>query len=245
VKSFDTRTLSQRVYSHLTSEILSNRLAPGTHLHEAAIAASLNISRVPVREALRLLAAEGLVTIMPRRGAVVKALSPQEFLAAYQVREVLEALAIRLAVPRMSAEDLRTLRALHRQMVEFAERDDVDRYFRANAAFHGLLIERSGNRHLQDIYHRLMNQTRRYRMRSLYLRGGLRRSLSEHAAILEAVERRDAEAAARLLGEHIQVPQRILQASRGVELIEAIPSRSGERDRADQTSAAPPERLRG
>jgi DNA-binding GntR family transcriptional regulator len=79
MRPFDNVTLSQRVRDHLRDEILSNRLSPGTHLQEEVVAEQLGISRAPVREALRLLAAEDLVTITPRRGAIVKSLSPLEF----------------------------------------------------------------------------------------------------------------------------------------------------------------------
>lgn len=217
---FDNATLSHRVREHLREEILSNRLPPGTHIQEEVIAAQLGISRAPVREALRLLASEDLVTIAPRRGVVVKALSPQDFLAAYQVREALEVLAIRLAMPRLADADLQALRDLHQEMVVCAARGDVGRFFEVNAAFHALVVERSGNERLRDIYRPLTNQMRRYRMRSMSLRGGLERSLAEHAAILEAIQRGDATAAARLFSDHIQVPQRILQASPDGELVQ-------------------------
>lgn len=226
MRTFDNHTLSHRVLEHLRDEILSNRLAPGTHIQEEVVAAALRISRAPVREALRLLAAEDLVTITPRRGAIVKVLSPQEFLAAYQVREALEVLAIRLAVPRLTADDMLALRDLHEQMTACAERADVRRFFELNTAFHALLVERSGNGRLQQMYRQLMNQMRRYRMRSMALRGGLERSLTEHAALLEAIRRRDEDAAARLLSEHIQVPQRILQASPDGELVQVAAGRS-------------------
>jgi DNA-binding GntR family transcriptional regulator len=224
-KPFDNVTLSQRVRDHLRGEILSNRLTPGTHLQEEIIAAQLGISRAPVREALRLLAAEDLVRIAPRRGAVVRSLSPEEFLAAYQVREALEVLAIRLAIPRLTPLDHSALRDLHQEMVLLAARGDVDGFFEANAAFHTLIVERSGNDRLREIYRQLMNQLRRYRMRSMSLRGGLERSLAEHAAILDAVERRDADAAARLLADHIQIPQRLLHAAPESELVQVTAGR--------------------
>lgn len=224
-KPFDNVTLSQRVRDHLRGEILSNRLAPGTHLQEEVIAAQLGISRAPVREALRLLAAEDLVTIAPRRGAVVRSLSPEEFLAAYQVREALEVLAIRLAIPRLTPADHGALRDLHQEMVLLAARGDVDGFFEANAAFHALVIDLAGNDRLREIYRQLMNQLRRYRMRSMSLRGGLDRSLAEHAAILDAIERREADAAARLLADHIQIPQRLLRASPESELVQITAGR--------------------
>ena len=114
-------TLWQRVHEHLRQEILDNRLPPGSELNEVALSQSLGVSRGPVREALGRLASEGLVTVRPRRGAVVTALSAQEFLAAYQLREALETLAIRLAVPRLGPDELARLQALVDEMVVLAD----------------------------------------------------------------------------------------------------------------------------
>lgn len=219
-RGFDKATLTDRVYESLREDILTNRLPPGTPLQEAAIARALEVSRGPVREALRRLAAEGLVDLIPRRGAVVSSLSREEFLDAYRVREALEVLAIRLATPRLTEEDLQELERLHEAMVQAAAANDVDAFFAANAAFHELFVDRSGNLILQDYYYPLVDQMRRYRLRSVSLRGGLLRSCDEHRAILDALRRRDAEAAAQLLSEHIRVPQRILESSEGEEELE-------------------------
>src|SRR5438128_12486739 len=97
-------TLWQRVYAHLREEILANRLTAGTELQETALAAELGVSRGPVREAIGRLAAEGLVVVRPRRGAVVRSLTKDEFIEAYEVREALEILAVRLATPRLTNE---------------------------------------------------------------------------------------------------------------------------------------------
>ncbi|MDR7484593.1 MAG: FCD domain-containing protein [Armatimonadota bacterium] len=105
-------------------------------------------------------------------------------------------------------------------MTDYARLGDVDRFFQANAAFHALIVDASGNERLRAFYRQLANQMRRYRMRSLGLRGGMERSLAEHAAILDAIERKDAAAAAQLMAEHIQVPQRILQAAPEDELVQ-------------------------
>ena len=102
--ALDGRTLWERVHDHLRDEILSGRMTSGTELSEVALAESLGVSRGPVREALGRLATEGLVTIRPRRGAVVRALSSDEFIEAYQVREALETMAARLAVPELTDE---------------------------------------------------------------------------------------------------------------------------------------------
>ena len=212
VPRFNHATLAQQVYDHLRGQILANAYPPAAALPEEALAAQLNVSRVPVREALRRLAADGLVTITPRQGAVVSSLSPQQFLDAYRVREALEALAIRLAVPRLTPADLEPLTRLQEAMTRHAAAGDADAFFTANAAFHALFVDRSNNEVLQAIYHPLMDQMRRYLTPSLDLRGGLTRSIEEHQAILAAVRAGDGEEAARLLGEHIHVPQRVLEA---------------------------------
>jgi DNA-binding GntR family transcriptional regulator len=205
-------TLWQRVYDHLREEILTGRLKPGAELGEVPLSEQLGVSRGPLREAIGRLAAEGLVTVRPRRGAVVRSLSKGEFLELYQVREGLEAMAVRLAVPRLTADDFATLQQLIDTMAAHAERNEVAAFFEANAAFHGHLVTAAANGKLQEIYGQLLGQIGRYRMRSLTLRGNLHRSVAEHAAILRAAKRGDAERAAHLMAEHVRVPQRRLKA---------------------------------
>jgi DNA-binding GntR family transcriptional regulator len=212
-------TLWERVYQHLREEILANRLQPGAVLGEVALAESLGVSRGPVREALGRLAAEGLVTVRPRRGAVVSALSASEFLEAYQVREALETLAARLAVPRFTDEEIERLQALAEEQARHAALGNVEAFFHANAAFHELIVAASGNRTLEEMHRQLVGHMGRYRMRSVALRGTLKRSVGEHRAILRAIKARDAEKAAQLLGEHIHVPQRRLESAPEGEVV--------------------------
>ena len=221
VPRLENLTLSQRAHAYLRDEILSNRLAPGTELQELALSQRLGVSRGPIREAFGSLAAEGLVTVRPRRGAVVHSLSSAEFLEAYQVREALEVLAVRLAVPRLGPEGLERLQTLTDTMASRARSGQVTEFFEANALFHETFVESSGNAKLEEVYRRLIGQMRRYWRRSLVLRGDLRRSVSEHRAILGAARRGDCEQAAALMAEHIRVPQLRLQAMTGDELLEA------------------------
>jgi DNA-binding GntR family transcriptional regulator len=218
-RSIDRSTIAEQVYQILRDQILSNFLPPGEPLLEAAIAAELKVSRAPVRDAIRRLAAEGLATVIPRKGALVAALTPQDFLDAYQVREALEMLAVRLAIPRLTDEDLARLNRIHRDMAAHAERGDVEAFFEANHQFHVTLVELSGNRKLQEVYRALMHQMRRYRIPSMLLRGGMARSVEEHQAILDALGRRDIPQGVRLISEHIQVPQRALGEGQQPELV--------------------------
>jgi DNA-binding GntR family transcriptional regulator len=221
--AFENLTLWQRVYEHLREEILSEHLEPGAELLEVPLSEELGVSRGPIREAIGRLAAEGLVTVRPRRGAVVRSLSKDEFLELYQVREALEMLAVRLAVPKLEPDDVAQLEQLIEAMSGHAERDEVTEFFAANLAFHGRLFAASGNTKLQELYAQLLGQMGRFRMRSLTLRGNLQRSVAEHRAILRAAKRGDADRAAHLMSEHIRVPQRRLQALTEDEL-EGVPA---------------------
>ena len=209
--ALDHRTLWQRVHDHLRDEIISSRLSPGAELQEVALSQELGVSRGPIREALGRLAEEGLVTVRPRRGAVVRALSANEFLEAYQVREALEVMAVRLAVPRLSADDTAGLQGRIDEMTAHAEADDVEGFFEANTAFHQAFFEAAGNRMLAEMYQKLRGQIDRHRPRSLELRGNLQRSITEHKAILRAAKAGDVDRAAHLVSEHIRVPQIRLQ----------------------------------
>lgn len=207
---FDNKTLRARVHQHLRDGILSGRIPPGTVLQEVPLAGSLGVSRGPVREALGDLAAEGLVTITPRRGAVVSTLTKQDFLEAYQVREALEAMAVRLAVPIMTAARFATLEGAQERMIDAAARADQRGFFDGNIAFHEAWVEASGNGKLLDIYRRLMAQLVVYRRPSAFLRGGLDLSIREHQGIIDAARAGDADQAATLMLQHIEVPQRRL-----------------------------------
>ena len=147
----------------------------------------------------------------PRRGAVVRELSAREFIEAYQVREALEVMAVRLAVPKLSPDHTAAMQRLIDEMTTLAEAGDVQGFFEANTAFHQRLFDAAGNRMLADLHRRLRGQIDRHRLRSLELRGNLQRSITEHKAILRAARAGDAERAAHLVSEHIRVPQIRLQ----------------------------------
>jgi DNA-binding GntR family transcriptional regulator len=219
MERFDNLTLRERVYRHLRSEIVSNQIPPGAVLQEVPLAASLGVSRGPIREALGALAAEGLVTITPRRGAVVTTLAKRDFLEAYQVREALEALAARLAVPAITAVELDAMSAAIAAMETAARDGDLSAFFDANTAFHEALVTASRNRKLIEIHRRLISQMGPYRRPSARLRGSLDRSVAEHRRILDAVRARDVERATALVLEHVQVPQRHLEALTDEEFI--------------------------
>jgi len=210
---FDNLTLWERVYKHLRQQILNDELPPGTELSEVELSRELAVSRGPIREAMGRLAAEGLVTVRPRRGAEVRSLTPRELIDAYQVREALEVLAVRLAVPRITESDLARLDKLVDSMADFARQDRVAEFFATNVAFHELLCELSGNEKLQEVHHRLGGEISRFQARTLALRGSLDGSVTEHRAILAAIRLKDADKACELTAAHVRVPAQRLQES--------------------------------
>ncbi len=218
---FDNQTLWERVYLHLRQEILELRIAPGTLLMEVPLAETLGVSRGPLREALGRLASEGLVTITPRRGAVVTSLTKSDFLDAYQVREALEALAVRLAVPRLSAADFAEFDRLMGIMAEAAASHDATRFFDANSDFHEAFVVAAGNAKNLEMYRLLIGQMGPYRRPSASLRGSLEVSIAEHGDILAAARAGDTDRTIELVLHHIGVPQKRLMAISDEEFLSA------------------------
>lgn len=147
-------------------------------------------------------------------------LTREEFLDAYQVREVLEALAARLAVRYLGSEDLVELELLEDEMRAAARDDDARRFFEANHEFHLRLVAHSNNGRLVEIHAQVLEQMGRYVARSLSLRGNLERSLDEHQEILDSLRDGDADRAAAAVSAHIHVPQ-LLISLRGHDIFDA------------------------
>lgn len=195
--------LYEQVAEELRSRIYAHQLAPGAWIDEQAIAAEFGISRTPLREALKVLASEGLVELRPRRGCYVAELSEQDLDEIFPVMALLEGRCAEEATIKAGVAELARLEAVHAELEQHAANGDADRFFEANQAFHGILQQLAGNRWLNQ----LIADTRKFikltRRDSLRLEGRLRQSLAEHRAILDAIRRRDPDAAGRLMREHI------------------------------------------
>jgi DNA-binding GntR family transcriptional regulator len=203
-------TLTDKIYQLLKENIVRHRLEPGARLLDQEIADSLNVSRTPVREALNRLGAEGLVDIVPRRGAFVVNLSDKDIKDVYEVREVLEILAIRLALPRMTDKDLAVLDEILEECATALERQDYLVCFELDRKFHDEIVRMSGNAKLAEVNTLLGGniQTTRWR----HCQDGHRQqiSLQEHRGILDALKKRDADRAAEFVSHHINSVKRDL-----------------------------------
>lgn len=195
------QTAHEYVRSVLRRAILNGELASGSRLVQAELAAMLDVSTTPVREALRDLATEGLVQFDPHRGAIVTELSVDDLHDIYELRLVLEPLAMRQAVPKVSAALLERLRRLHNGMLQEPHSAEwVDR----NRVFHMAVYETAASPRLAAIIRNLQDASVMYIGASLHLQPALRDEANkDHGVILDALERRDVEAAVNALIEHL------------------------------------------
>jgi len=192
-------SLSQQVADHLRQQIYDRRLLPGRRLDESALASALGVSRTPVREALRQLAAQGLVEIRSRRGCFVAELTLEDQREIFPIMARLEGWVAHEVAKKATAADLERLRELHARLEKLAAAEDVDRYWEANYVFHVALQELAGNRWLQNILGELRRKLNLARHRSLKLPGRIHRSLAEHRSLMKALAaRRPAEAEAAM-----------------------------------------------
>ncbi len=196
------RTAQEAVLDALRRHITTGRLRPGAQIVQDALAEELQVSRVPLREALRTLEGEGQVTYVPHRGYFVTELSLADLLEVYRIREILEAEAVRVAVPLLGAEDLDRLRSFEAEVVEAAAACDVIGMTRANRSFHFTLIGGCGLPRLVRLIGQLWDATEVYR--SVYYDDPVNRGqvLAEHRAVVQAAEAGDVRKTLRALDTH-------------------------------------------
>jgi DNA-binding GntR family transcriptional regulator len=197
----------------LAQWILTGELSAGQKLTEQEVAARLGVSRGPVREALRALAAAGLLQIEPNRGAFVRKVDLNEAIEIHDIYSALEELAARSAARSLTGAQLEELKELVEAMDAAAEAEDLDRYYTLNLSFHRRLVEISGNRRLLGIYSRLLNELHLFRRFGLMQRGQMQRSNHEHHQILEKLAIGDPEGAAEAMRRHTSERRRQMLAS--------------------------------
>ena len=198
------RTLAGLAAETVRSQILRRELAPGIKINQASLADQLGISLVPLREALRKLEAEGLVQIVPHRGVFVCTISRDELEDLYTIRMLLEGMATRAAVARLTDDHVAKLSALVLEMEQETSREDYAKLLLLNRAFHLTLYEVSGRSFLCDLITGLWKKSERYRALYVHLPGRSRQALTEHKEILQALQGRYAKEAVRAVRNNIR-----------------------------------------
>ncbi len=197
------RPLHEETVEQLRDLIVRGELAAASRLNERVLCARLGVSRTPLREAIKLLATEGLVRLLPNRGAVVAPIERERIAETLAVMGALESLAGELACAQASDENVAEIRALHFEMMAMHARRDLVGYFRYNQAIHLKLVEASGNAVLAQTYRQLNANVRRVRYMANLSPERWDAAVQEHEAILAALAARDAARLKRLLRDHL------------------------------------------
>ena len=198
------RTLAERLRAEIADEILSGRMAPGEALDEADLARRFGVSRTPVREAIRLLAAGGLVDARPHRSALVARPGREKLLAMFEALSELEAICAGLAAQRMSDTELTLLADTNDCLKKVVARGDAQRYHEINERFHAAIYDGSHNEHLAEITRLTRERIAPFSRVQFRTKGRLVKSYEEHVGIVEALRRRDRDRASATMRFHIE-----------------------------------------
>ena len=216
-------SLHEEVATRLRSMVFERQLMPGQWIDELALARDWQISRTPLREALKVLAAEGLVTPVPRQGCKVTELSEDDADELFPVMALLEGRCAFEAVRKAKPADVKALRKLHDVLERHAAANNIDGYYRANHDFHTKVQALAGNRWLDRATNDLRRFVRLLRGRQLNWPGRVQASIDEHRLLMDAVEQRDAARAERLMHDHLMAQLAALKALRAHEQAQGRP----------------------
>lgn len=195
--------LHQQAAHRLRQMLVENRIAPGAKLNERELSAVLNVSRTPLREAIKMLAAEGLVELLPNRGAIAVELSEDDVLNTFEVMSGLEAQSGELAAQRITEAELAEIKAMHYEMLAAYTRRDLPAYYTLNAAIHSAINAAAKNPVLTVTYKLVNARLQALRFRSNQNCDKWRTAVQQHEQMIEALSARDAAAMRTVLLAHL------------------------------------------
>lgn len=198
------------VFRTLRQAILRGELKPGERLMEIRLANQLGVSRTPIREAIRMLELDGLVLMVPRKGAQVAQITEKDLNDVLEVRLGLEELAVKLACQRITEEELRTLYQTSRDFEKLLETgtEELQDLAQADVAFHDVIYQATNNERLIQLLNNLREQMYRYRIEYLKDVKARRSLVEEHDALYESIKKRDISGAQKMIREHIEHQQK-------------------------------------
>lgn len=204
VKMDEYLPLRDVVFNTLRQAILRGELKPGERLMEIQLANKLGVSRTPIREAIRKLELEGLVLMIPRRGAEVAQITEKSLRDVLEVRRALEELAVQLACLRMTPEDVTKLKYAATEFENVLGDEDITVVAEADVAFHDVIYLATDNERLISLLNNFREQMYRYRVEYLKKKEFHKKLLKEHQEIIRAIENGEAELATKITSEHIE-----------------------------------------
>ncbi len=204
------QTLREKILETIREAILKGTLKPGEKVAEPELAERFGISRTPIREAFRQLESEGYLTVIPRKGAVVTALSEQDVQEFYAIKSILEGYAAELAATKLTEKDIEKLKSINEKLKKLAAEGDVKAFFRVHNEFHDLFIRVAGNHKLAELINQLGMKFNRLRMASLSVTGRMDISVVEHEGLIEAFKNQDGVQAENLVKKTAAIGGQVL-----------------------------------
>ena len=204
IDSIVRTSLHEELVERVQSLIVEGILPTGTKVPEKELCLKFGVSRTPMREALKVLAADGLISLEPNRGAWVRAITVADLEEVFPIMGALEALSGELACKNISNAEIEAVRATHQQMVEHYHQRDRAAYFQCNQRIHEIILDAAGNETLATQYRSLSKRVRRARYLANMGEDRWRQAVEEHGLILEALEKRDGEELGKILKKHLE-----------------------------------------
>ncbi len=199
----DTPSLDKLAYQKIKEAILTFQFLPGQNLVEGELAAQLGISKTPVRDALMRLEKEGLVSRQPYKGTFVSDITNQDMVNIFEIRVVLEGLAVKLAAKALTDDDLARMEGLIKKHDAALQEQDYVKASQINADFHGMILEKCSNQRLREMLHNLDDHLKRYRLLSIAQGVRVDKSVPEHRHIVEILRSGDPEKAEEAMKDHL------------------------------------------
>lgn len=199
----DTPSLDKLAYQKIKEAILTFQFLPGQNLVEGELAAQLGISKTPVRDALMRLEKEGLVSRQPYKGTFVSDITNQDMVNIFEIRVVLEGLAVKLAAKALTDDDLAKMEGLIKKHDAALQEQDFVKASQINAEFHGIILEKCSNQRLREMLHNLDDHLKRYRLLSIAQGVRADKSVPEHRHIVEILRSGDPEKAEEAMKDHL------------------------------------------
>lgn len=200
----DYKPLREVIFNTLREAIIVGELKPGERLMEVQLADKMGVSRTPVREAIRKLELEGLVEMLPRKGAHVADLSVKDIMDVLEVRSTLDGLASSLSATRITEDEIKELKHIQSQFVNYVEKDNLQGSIKKDVEFHDIIYRSSRNDKLIQITSNLREQIQRFRVIYIKDYSSTRELIREHAEIIDAITGRHADLAQRAAQKHIK-----------------------------------------
>ena len=203
MKRIQAGYLAQEAAKRIREMIRKGALKKGDRILEAPMCQTMGVSRTPLREALRILSSEGLIELIPNRGAYVAQPSIKDIGEMFYVMSILEGTCARVCVEKMDDEGLRRLDDLYRKLEQHCQAEDREKYMAVNHSFHSMVQELAGNSVLSEVIDALRQKILLYRYRQIYQPNRLKESMQEHRLLQRAFRERNPEAAERFMQEHL------------------------------------------